>query len=79
MKKSELVEIIREEIKKLMEIRVETDHYKFTHGKMPRGFGTWFFEIGKEKKSFSGKFADASKKAKDYAKEKGITSIKVMT
>lgn len=24
-------------------MRVDTDHYKFAHGKAPRGFGNWFF------------------------------------
>jgi len=67
-------------LKDLVEaIRVETNHYKFTHGKMPRGIGNWFFKIGKEEKEFYGKYSDAAKKAKEYAKEKGETSIEVMT
>ena len=67
-------------LKKILEdIRVDTSHYKYTHGKMPRGYGTWFFEIGKEEKDFSGQYSVALKKAKEYAKKKGETFIKVLT
>ena len=60
-------------------VRVETDKYKWTHGKLPRGTGGWFFKIGKEEKQFHGKYSEAVKKAKEIAKKKGLTSIEVMT
>lgn len=26
-------------------MRISTEKYEFTHGKKPRGFATWFFEM----------------------------------
>lgn len=79
MTRDRLREIIKEEILKLVEVRVETNKYKFAHGKLPRGTGTWFFKIGDEEKSWSGKYTDASKQAQKYAKSKGVMSIEVMS
>ena len=73
-------------------IRVEGhDHYKFTHGKRPSGQGNWMIGVGhknidhskhKEGEHFvthNGHLSDALKKAKALAKEKGHTSVHILT
>ena len=57
--------------------------YRLSHGKAPRGFGLWFFEVRKIdhqtgiskvvwKDSFSGTLSEAKKKAIKAAKAAGV-------
>lgn len=86
MKKSELRQIIREEIQNLLEIEsstkinVSTRKFEFSHGKKPKGDGGWIFKIGSEEWEAPGRntYGKAVTKAKAYAKKKGATEIEVM-
>ncbi len=82
MKKSELRQIIREEIQILFSeaIEVSTTEFEFSHGKKPKGDGGWIFKIGSEEWEAPGRltYGKAVAKAKAYAKKKGATQIEVM-
>lgn len=61
-------------------IYVDVSEWQRANGlKMPSGYGTWWFKIGNEKKSFSGKYSDAKAMAMKYAKEKRVTTIRVLS
>jgi len=80
MKKSELRQIIREEIQNLLEVEVSTSKFEFSHGKKPKGDGGWIFKIGSEEWAAPGRlpYGKAVAAAKAYAKKKGAYSIEVM-
>lgn len=60
-------------------IYVDLSEWQRANGlKMPSGYGMWWFKIGNEKKSFSGKYSEAKAMAMKYAKEKGVTTIGVL-
>ena len=44
-------------------ISVGTGRFELSHGRMPRGFGTWAFDIDGETVFFSGLYRDAKKAA----------------
>lgn len=58
-----------------MSIEINTTEYVFSHGKAPRGTGSWFFFgnrccqfIAGSYASFNGTFAEAKQQAKAWAK-----------
>ena len=62
-------------------IDFKTSQYRFAHGKEPKGTGKWMFKIGGEEfsPSSSMSYADAKKEAAKKAKEKGVTTITVLS
>lgn len=62
-----------------MSIQVRTTEYEFSHGKKPRGYGHWafFFDNITDPGFIEGWYADAKKKAIEYAKDKNYSRIKV--
>ena len=67
----------------LAAITVRTSEYQSSHGKMPRGQGSWAFWMGRDTSDidkahwFNGTYAEAVKQAKRMAQELGYTSITV--
>lgn len=72
-------EILDNEIEEGVDFK--TSQYKFAHGKEPKGTGKWMFKIGGEEFSPSSpmSYADAKKEAAKKAKEKGVTTITVLS
>lgn len=63
----------------LKEIRVDTNTYRASHGKEPKGnSGMWMFDINGKEYTFNGNYGDAKKQAMKKAKELGAYSIKVL-
>lgn len=60
-----------------MTIRVNTSQYEFSHGKQPRGYGHWAFEIGAETLFFSGNYGDAKRQAVQAAKDRNVADVRV--
>ena len=61
-------------------VEFNTNKYLGAHGKKPKGNGKWVFDIGGEE--FSPKsmnYTDAKKEAAKKAKEKGVTTVTVMS
>lgn len=60
-------------------IRVDTSEYRFSHGRAPRGFGVWIFQIGNQQEStwLRGTYTETRKAAKRLAHAMGVHSIKV--
>ena len=81
MKKSELRQIIREEIEKLSErFYVDDFDYRASHGKAPKGRGSWAFAFEHPRKNSEPWFApsnltyaDAKKAAAKEAKKRGAS------
>jgi len=65
----------------VLRMKVHTDEYKWTHGKIPRGEGNWAFYVGNDETPvfFRGKFSEAKKLAIELALKRGEDSIKVGT
>ena len=68
-----------------MAASVNTAVYEYSHGRKPRGFGHWAFEVmtgsGREKTVvwFSGNYGDGAKWARTYARQHGYDGrIEVM-
>lgn len=65
----------------LRSITVETSGYEFTHGRKPRGFGTWAFgperttDIDKVFWSSPSTYAQAANEARRWAAEQGYDRI----
>ena len=60
-------------------MKFETSEYELSHGKAPRGFGCWWFNIGgRAVVAPAMNFTDAKKFARQMAKDLGETTIKVM-
>jgi hypothetical protein len=64
------------------EVRVDTSTYEFSHGKKPRGFGSWAFSFDKKDVPHEemlwvnqSTYGDALKKAKAEAKSRGAAVI----
>ena len=67
-------------IKTLDDVSVELSEWQFANGRrQPSGYGFWWFKIGTEEKSFSGNYSAAKSMAIKYAKEKGVSSIRLMS
>jgi len=67
----------------LANITVRTSEYQFSHGKLPRGQGSWAFWMGRDTSDinkalwFNGTYAEAVKQAKLAAQAQGCTTITV--
>ncbi len=64
-------------------IIVETRSYEAAHGKSPRGFGGWWFEIGGgvtvQTGKFQGMYSEAKRRAIKWARERGATTVRVLS
>ena len=52
-----------------MKVRVNTDTYKFSHGKDPKGYGCWWFQVGPHEVTFAGTYTEAKQQAVRFAEE----------
>ncbi len=59
-------------------MRLETNEYEASHGKKPRGFGLWWFEINNEYHSVTGVYGAAIRQAAKIAKATGATVVRVL-
>jgi hypothetical protein len=51
-------------------MNINTSSYEFSHGRKPRGFGSWAFTINGELKWFNqATYGQALKKVKDYVRQ----------
>lgn len=50
-----------------MKIEIQTSRFQFNHGRKPRGFGRWAFDIAGELFFFTGLYGEACKAAKRVA------------
>ena len=53
------------------------DYYRFANGVIPRGRGTWAFEIGDKTEFIYGSYSDAKKEAIKRAASLGISRVKL--
>ena len=65
-------------------VRVYTTSYRFSHGKNPRGFGCWCFEIDAPDGSilhrfYTANYGKAKADAISEAAEAGSTSVRLMS
>lgn len=64
-----------------MALRVGVDEYERTHGRRPRGFGTWQFALGRGGSwtSFQhvGRYGEAAEKALREARGLGCDAVEV--
>ena len=65
-----------------MKIRVSTTEYIWSHGRKPRGWGNWAFQIGAifadSMVFFRGTYNEALKAAMKLAKERKVDVVKVL-
>ena len=52
-------------------MRADTTQYQFSHGKQPRGYGRWAFEVGGETFFFTAHYSVAKKQAFEVARTRG--------
>jgi len=66
-----------------MKVNVIIREFEFSHGKKPRGFGSWAFWMGTDTSDimkaqfFMGTFTEASRQAAKMAKDLGFTAVTV--
>jgi len=60
-------------------MRVNTMSYKRSHGKSPRGYGMWAFEINREEYFITGTYSEAKTKAIKLAKSKKAFEVRVLS
>jgi hypothetical protein len=63
----------------MKKVTVETNEFVRAHGKEPKGFGLWAFEIAGVQHHFTGTFSEAKRKARTAAYAVGATEIKVLS
>lgn len=92
MNRKELQQLIREEVRRVLEEKQEiiTSEYEASHGRPPRGTGQWAFRLEDNPRGKDGeviwptqgkgamRYADALKLAKKQAKEENADYIVVM-
>ncbi|MEW6657201.1 MAG: hypothetical protein AB1424_00945 [Thermodesulfobacteriota bacterium] len=61
-----------------MAVRVSTGQYEASHGRLPRGWGRWAFQIGEQIEWFAGTYTEARKLAIKQAQQEGVSSIEVL-
>jgi len=63
-----------------MSVEVNTTEYEFSHGKKPRGFGCWAFQIGRDPEPYwsHGNYGQAVKDARKMAVAKKEWLVKVL-
>ena len=59
-------------------VTIRTSQYVFSHGREPRGWGMWVFEIDGERFCHAGKYSDAKKSAVAMARVRNATTVTVM-
>lgn len=62
----------------LSSIEVKTDDYVNAHGKDPKGYGFWFFQVGEQTCHITGNYGEAVKYAKQSAQRQNISRIEVL-
>jgi hypothetical protein len=60
-------------------VEFSTTEYQFSHGKQPRGYGSWAFFFGSETEPqwHTGTFSEGKKFARAYAVAKGHRFVRV--
>jgi len=61
-----------------MRVYVNTDKYRWSHGKKPRGKGQWWFEIGSDDFGLNATYGEAVKAARKKAELEGVNEIYVL-
>lgn len=61
-----------------MAVRVSTRKYEASHGRLPRGWGRWAFQIGEQIEWFAGTYTEAKKLATKRARKAGVSVIEVL-
>lgn len=61
------------------EINVITTPYTTVHGKEPRGYGNWWFEVGIDAVSFTGNYTQAKEEVIKYAQRKRRSNIRALS
>lgn len=68
-------------MKKRQAVLVDTRHFRFVHGRAPRGQGRWMFEVdaqyGEGRFLFTGMFSAAKAEAALWAKNSGVRVLHV--
>jgi len=59
-------------------MRIEKNQYIFSHGKAPRGYGMWAFEVADREYFYTGNFAEAKKEAFKEARNQGVSEIVIL-
>ena len=59
-------------------IVILTAEFQISHGRAPRGYGAWMFEIGGRKVDYVGTYGEACKRARQYAKNIKVTVVKLL-
>jgi hypothetical protein len=59
-------------------MQVDTTQFQARHGRQPRGFGRWGFQVGEETVFEVGQFSDAKKKAFKVAQDQGEERVIVL-
>lgn len=55
---------------------IDTSKWSYSYGnKQPKGYGSWWFKIGDEEKSFPGEYKSVKKEVMVYAKSKGFSRV----
>jgi hypothetical protein len=62
----------------LKRVHVNTDTYRNSHGKQPRGRGNWWFDIAGESYAINAYYTEAKNKARAYAVMHGVRFIQVL-
>lgn len=62
-----------------MNVTINTTQYEFAYGRKPRGFGNWYFKIGKIERSYTGMYSQVCKNAKADAKADQVSTVKLMS
>ena len=63
----------------LSQIEVKTNSFVNAHGRDPKGFGRWAFQIGDSIGWITDTYSEAVKVAKRSAQRQGITQIEVLS
>ena len=63
-----------------MTVHVNTNDFEFSHGKQPRGYGSWAFFFNRRADVntafwFNGTYAEARKAATEEAKRRGFDEV----
>ncbi len=59
-------------------VQVNTNQYRFSHGRDPRGTGLWMFQIGTEQFQYTGSYANAKKSAIAMARVRNEMQVTVL-
>jgi hypothetical protein len=59
-------------------MQADTTQFQARHGRQPRGFGRWGFQVGEETVFVVGQYSDAKKKAFQVAQARGEEVVVVL-